>query len=46
MQWVATTLPGVRRWGAPPPGLELMRRIKAEFDPLGMLNKGRFIEGI
>jgi glycolate oxidase FAD binding subunit len=45
-QWIATTLPGVSRWGAPPPGLELMRRIKAEFDPLGMLNQGRFVEGM
>jgi glycolate oxidase FAD binding subunit len=45
-QWVATTLPGVPRWGAPPPGLELMRRIKAEFDPTGMLNQGRYVEGI
>ncbi|HJZ45819.1 MAG TPA: FAD-binding oxidoreductase [Roseiflexaceae bacterium] len=45
-QWVATTLPGVPRWGAPPPGLDLMRRIKDEFDPQGMLNQGRYVEGI
>jgi len=27
-QWVATALPGVPRWGAPPAGLDLMRRIR------------------
>jgi glycolate oxidase FAD binding subunit len=46
VQWVATTLAGVPRWGAPPPGMDLMRRIKEEFDPLGMLNRGRYVEGI
>jgi glycolate oxidase FAD binding subunit len=46
MQWVATRLAGVPRWGAAPPGMDLMRRIKAEFDPAGMLNHGRYIEGI
>jgi glycolate oxidase FAD binding subunit len=45
-QWVATTLAGVSRWGTPPPGLDLMRRIKAEFDPTGMLNQGSYVEGI
>ena len=45
-QWVATPLAGVPRWGAAPPGLDLMRRIKAEFDPAGMLNQGRYVEGI
>jgi glycolate oxidase FAD binding subunit len=45
-QWVATRLAGVPRWGAPPPGLDLMRRIKAEFDPTEMLNQGRYVAGI
>jgi glycolate oxidase FAD binding subunit len=45
-QWVATALAGIPRWGAPPPGLDLMRQIKAEFDPAGMLNQRRYVEGI
>jgi len=46
IQWIATRVPGIPRWGAPPPGLDLMRRLKAEFDPAGVLNPGRFVEGI
>jgi glycolate oxidase FAD binding subunit len=46
IQWVATALAGVPRWGPPPQGLDLMRRIKAEFDPAGMLNQGRYVDGI
>jgi len=33
-------------WGAPPPTLALMRAIKNQFDPKGLLNPGRFIAGI
>jgi glycolate oxidase FAD binding subunit len=43
IQWIATSVPGIPRWGAPPPGLDLMRRLKAEFDPAGLLNPGRFV---
>lgn len=33
----------VNRWGAPPEGIEVMRRIKREFDPQDRLNPGRFV---
>jgi glycolate dehydrogenase FAD-binding subunit len=33
-------------WGAPGDSLPLMQRIKAQFDPTGTLNPGRFIGGI
>lgn len=33
-------------WGPPPPTLALMRKIKNQFDPKGLLNPGRFIAGI
>nr|PZN20939.1 MAG: hypothetical protein DIU80_19655 [Chloroflexota bacterium] len=46
VQWVATDLPGVPRWGPPPQGIEVMQRIKREFDPHTMLNPGRFVPGI
>ena len=34
---------GLDVWGEPPQGIEIMRRIKQNFDPLGILNPGRFI---
>ena len=33
-------------WGSPPPALELMRKIKKQFDPHGLLNPGRYVVGI
>ena len=45
-QWIATAIAGAPGWGAPPPSLELMRRIKREFDPLNILNPGRYVDGI
>jgi glycolate oxidase FAD binding subunit len=33
-------------WGNPGEGLELMRRVKAQFDPNNTLNPGRFAGGI
>ena len=33
-------------WGPPPPGLRVMRRLKAAFDPAGVLNPGRYVDGI
>ncbi len=33
-------------WGPPPPSLALMREIKRQFDPKGLLNPGRFLAGI
>lgn len=32
-------------WGAPPAGLVLMRRLRAAFDPQGILNPGAFVGG-
>ena len=33
-------------WGAPPPAFPLMRALKANFDPKGLCNPGRFVGGL
>lgn len=45
LQWAASDA-NLPHWGALPAGFELMQRIKAEFDPGGQLNPGRFLEGL
>jgi glycolate oxidase FAD binding subunit len=37
---------GIDVWGTPPEGLSVMQRLKAAFDPKGILNPGRFAGGI
>ncbi len=37
---------GLDVWGRPPDGLGVMRRLKAAFDPKGILNPGRFVGGL
>ncbi len=48
---VFSAMPGRARatfdaWGAPPPSFPLMRALKAQFDPRGLCNPGRFIGGL
>ncbi len=33
-------------WGDPPPSFPLMRALKANFDPKGLCNPGRFVGGL
>ena len=40
---LGTSEPSVNVWGRPPNGLDVMRRIKAEFDPANTLNPGRYL---
>jgi glycolate oxidase FAD binding subunit len=36
----------VDAWGEPPPSFALMRALKANFDPKGLCNPGRFVGGL
>jgi len=38
--------PGLDAWGPPPPAFPIMRALKAQFDPDGLCNPGRFIGGL
>lgn len=37
---------GIDVWGPSPPSFAIMREIKQQFDPLGLLNPGRFVGGL
>ena len=37
---------GLDVWGTAPPSLAIMREIKRQFDPQGILNPGRFLAGV
>jgi glycolate oxidase FAD binding subunit len=41
-----TVAAGMDVWGPPPPEMDIMRRIKTAFDGKGILNPGRFVDGI
>jgi len=42
----ATLKARVDAWGKPRDGFEVMKRLKAEFDPRGVCNPGRFLGGL
>jgi glycolate oxidase FAD binding subunit len=42
----AALRPQLDPWGPPPPTLPLMRAIKAQWDPRGILNPGRYVGGL
>jgi glycolate oxidase FAD binding subunit len=37
---------GIEVWGPTPPAFSLMREIKRQFDPRGLLNPGRYVGGL
>lgn len=41
-----STLDGIDRWGAPPPSIEIQRRLKTLFDPSGVCNSGILPGGV
>lgn len=46
LRWIAAGVPHGPRWGAAPSTIATMQRIKREFDPLNLLNAGRFVAGL
>jgi glycolate oxidase FAD binding subunit len=38
--------PTLDLWGPPPPTLPLMRALKAQWDPQGIMNPGRYVSGL
>ena len=45
-QLAAPLKDGIDVWGEEPDSIGVMRRIKQQFDPAGLLNPGRFIGGL